>query len=117
MASDNFHPLSTAAVPQHTHGSSAEGGAAIYRENGDGTRSVTLKFPVVLEYGNSQGSRKETISSLNIRRLNGKVMRDLLRCKGDEEKALLVLFTQLTGQPEAVFDLLDIEDIAGFSEA
>lgn len=86
------------------------------QENGDGSVTLTLKYPVRAQFKRDGIEREENINELRIRRANGGDLRMVMRLQKDEEKVIVELFKRLTGQPEAVFDKLDADDITRFSE-
>lgn len=82
----------------------------------DGTKTMYLHHPIEVMYKKDGGpERRELIDRLTIRRPNGGDVR-ALQSFTDKMKQTLLVFTRLTGQPELVFDRLDIEDINLFSE-
>lgn len=82
----------------------------------DGTQTMYLHHPIEIKRIAAGGlESRECIDRLTIRRPNGGDIR-ALQSFTDKMKQTLLVFTRLTGQPELVFDRLDIKDINLFSD-
>lgn len=99
-----------------TAGSSTDTVDELRQENEDGSITLTLKYPVRIQYKRDGRERDETIEQLNIRRANGGDVRMTLRLQNDEEKLIVELFKRLTRLPETAFDHLDADDFVRFSK-
>lgn len=89
------------------------------RVNEDGSVTLTLLYPVRIQYRNGTEEREEVLKELTLRRSNGGDLRHILRLKGDEEKILVTLFQRLTGlaggRGDDAFNKLDAVDCGRFS--
>lgn len=85
-------------------------------ENQDGSKTIRLFHPFDVTY-QTKGvpDRKERIETLTFRRPNGGDIREIQKFT-DQFKQATLTFHRLCGQPEAVFDKLDIDDVGLVSE-
>lgn len=80
------------------------------------SEAYQLKFPVTRKLRQAGGAEtEETISEIEIRRLNGGDVR-WIEAQGPKAGTALGLIARVTGLNSAVIDLIDAEDIAGVSE-
>ena len=97
-----------------TQASIQEAGTMV--ENEDGSKTIRLSHPFEVTFqAKGAAERKETIETLTFRRPNGGDIREIQKFT-DQFKQATITFSRLCGQPEAVFDKLDIDDVGLVSE-
>ncbi len=80
------------------------------RENGDGSKTISLLYPVSYRLRQGSMDRQEVLSEITIRRPTGADLRDISKIKDSIEQGVRT-FVLLSGQPAAIFDKLDLDDI------
>lgn len=112
MRKDDVIILDEKASPNQ--GSIQETGTMV--ENQDGSKTIRLNHPFEVTFQMKGGAeKKELIETLTLRRPNGGDIREMQKFT-DQFKQATIAFSRLCGQPEAVFDKLDIDDVGLVSE-
>lgn len=84
-------------------------------ENDDGSKTLTLEYPVTVKLRRNGKEVEEVYHELRFRRMNGGDLRVVAGIK-DEGQMIARVFTRLTGIPDSVFDALDTTDILAATE-
>jgi hypothetical protein len=110
MAKSEIYPLDDIVA------ATEEAALRIRCANPDGSLTLQLDHPVQVPLRVNGTETIKEVSELTIRRPNGADLRALLRVKNDEEQVLIMMFTRLTGEHVSVFDRLDFDDVARFTQ-
>ena len=84
-------------------------------ENDDGSKTLTLQYPVQVKFRRNGKEVEESIEHLKFRRMNGGDMRAVAGIK-DEGEMIAKLVCRLTNITGSVFDALDYADIMSAAE-
>lgn len=83
------------------------------RDNGNGTKTLTLDYPVTLKTKVQGGPvKEERITELTFRRMTGGDVRALANIRQNEGEAMALIFKRLCGITDIVFDQIDAADLA-----
>jgi hypothetical protein len=88
----------------------------MWTEGEGGSRTVILQHPVLVTWRGPEGERRESVDRLTFRRATGADLR-ALEGVGDDLARAVRLFCRLAGIDLAVYDRLDLLDIAEAHEA
>ena len=89
-------------------GDSAEPGEIIL--NTDGSKTLILNYPFTVKLQSGGKIEEKIYKSLSFRRPTGADMRVIEKIK-DGMQSAITTFTRLSGEAEAIFDRLDIDDL------
>lgn len=119
MHNDTVYDLDNTAVlmaeePAINGGEEVDSGRVV---NDDGSVTLTLKYTVKLGLKSPASGqvREEVIDTITVKRVKGATLRALMRNNKDEEKCLMLLWKNLTGLHDDVFDRLDAADVERFT--
>lgn len=78
--------------------------------NEDGSKTLTLIYPFTVKLKSNGKVEEKEYKSLTFRRPTGADMRVIEKIK-DGMQSAITTFTRLSGEAEAIFDRLDVDDL------